>query len=278
MSQTSILERLAVCNWSLQSSDPQAQIKDVQATGLPRIQCELDPLRDRPDSWGTLPDLCKQNGIKIVSGMFRTIGEDYSTLESIKKTGGIVPDHTWEQNWKNIQKNADIAESLNLPSVMFHAGFLPEDKNDPQYGKIYDRICKIADLFAEFGIDLLFETGQESAEHLRLFLEDLARPNIGVNFDPANMILYAKGDPIEAVQTLGTWIRQCHIKDANKTKTPGTWGDEVPVGTGEVQWKGFFDALESIGFEGNLCIEREAGSQRVQDITAARKHIESVVS
>jgi sugar phosphate isomerase/epimerase len=113
----------------------------------------------------------------------------------------------------------------------------------------------VADLFAEFGLDLGLETGQETAEALSEFLETLERPNVGVNFDPANMILYDKGDPIEALRTLGPWLKQCHIKDANRTRKTGTWGDEVAVGSGEVDWPSFFRALREVGFYG-LFVDR----------------------
>ncbi|MBI4661712.1 MAG: sugar phosphate isomerase/epimerase, partial [Verrucomicrobia bacterium] len=83
-------------------------------------------------------------------------------------------------------------------------------------------------------------------------------------------------DPIEALRTLGSWLKQCHLKDANKTRVPGTWGDEVVVGTGEVNWPDFFKTLAELRFNGNLCIEREAGNQRVQDIRAARQFVEAL--
>jgi L-ribulose-5-phosphate 3-epimerase len=90
------------------------------------------------------------------------------------------------------------------------------------------------------------------------------------------MILYEKGDPIAALETLSPWLKQCHIKDARGTRQPGTWGDEVVVGTGEVDWRKFFSVLERVGFKGDLCIEREAGQQRTEDIRAARKFVESL--
>ncbi len=110
------------------------------------------------------------------------------------------------------------------------------------------------------------------------FLRKLARPNVAVNFDPANMLLYDKGNPIDALRTLGPWIRQVHIKDARRTKVPGTWGEEVAAGTGEVDWPVFFATLHQVGFKGDLCIEREAGSQRVADIGAARAMVETIPS
>ena len=145
---------------------------------------------------------------------------------------------------------------------------LPHEESDPSYAKLLNRISLIADIFADRNIQLGFETGQESADTLREFLSKLDRPNVGVNFDPANMILYEKGDPISSLRILAPWLKQCHIKDANRTRIPGHWGDEVTTGTGQVNWPVFFKTLEEIGYNGWLCIEREAGHQRMQDIQA----------
>jgi sugar phosphate isomerase/epimerase len=134
----------------------------------------------------------------------------------------------------------------------------------------------VADLFAAKGIDLAFETGQENADTLKAFLEKLGRSNVGVNFDPANIILYDKGDPIEALRTLGARVKQCHLKDANRSRQSGAWGEEVVVGTGQVDWPQFFAALREAKFAGHLCIEREAGASRVADIVAARTFVEAV--
>ena len=205
--------------------------------------------------------------------MFGTIGEDYTTLESIKSTGGIVPDATWDENWRNIQAVADIAQKLGLKLVTLHAGFLPHESSDPTFKKLHQRITLIADLFAAKHIDLGFETGQETADTLREFLQQLGKPNVGVNFDPANMILYDKGDPIAALRVLGPWLKQCHVKDAVKTKVSGTWGEEVTVGSGQVDWRAFFETLEKLGFRGDYAIEREAGEQRVADIRTAQQYL-----
>jgi len=220
-----------------------------------------------------LPELCAKDKVALVSGMFGTVGEDYSTLETIQRTGGVVPDATWPENWRNIQSAADIAQKLGLKLVTFHAGFLPHESNDPRLKTLLQRMTLIADVFAAKGMDLGLETGQETAETLGVFLKKLNKPNVGVNFDPANMILYDKGDPIAALQALGPWLKQCHIKDATRTKSPGTWGAEVPVGTGEVDWPAFQRALEKLHFQGNLAIEREAGEQRAADIRTARQFL-----
>jgi sugar phosphate isomerase/epimerase len=210
--------------------------------------------------------------------MLATMGEDYSTMETIRLTGGLLPDGTWEDNWENLQIIAQLARQLNIRLVTFHAGFLPHDERDPEFAKLQHRLRLVAEVFAAGGIDLGFETGQESASTLLEFLEKLKRPNVGVNFDPANMILYDKGSPIEALRILGPWLKQVHIKDARRTRTPGAWGDEVPVGAGEVDWPEFFRALDSLGFTGYCCIEREAGSQRLEDIRTARRFIEETIA
>lgn len=278
MANTPLRERLAVCSWSLQPATPQVLIDQLRTIGITRVQIALDPIREQPAVWGQTADLFAREKITIVSGMFGTIGEDYSTLESIRQTGGIVPDQHWDQNWRNIQQSATLAKAMGLRLVAFHAGFLPHEQQDPDLPKLRDRLARIADLFANLNIELGFETGQETASTLREFLEHLGRPNVGVNFDPANMLLYDKGDPIDALRTLGPWLKQCHIKDAVRTQQPGTWGQEVVVGTGQVDWRGFFQVLAEQQFLGDLCIEREAGSQRVADIQAGRDYLEELVA
>jgi NAD(P)H-dependent FMN reductase/sugar phosphate isomerase/epimerase len=269
-------KNLAVCSWSLQPDSPQALVKKLKEIGCSRVQLALDPLRDNPKVWGKTAELFKKEKIEIVSGMFGCVGEDYSTLETIRHTGGLVPDKTWKQNWINIGQSAELAAKLGLKSVTFHAGFLPHDKDDPDFAKLAARLRRVADLFAVKGIDLAFETGQESAGILREFLTQLNCPNVGVNFDPANMILYDKGNPIFALRVLAPWVKSCHLKDANRTKQPGTWGEEVPLGTGEVNWRAFFQTLAELNFAGNLCIEREAGTERVADIKTARKLVQTL--
>ena len=268
-----IESRLAVCSWSLQPETPEALVAHLREIGIPRVQLALDPLRENPDVWGKTAVLLDAEGIEIVSGMFGTIGEDYSSLDAIRESGGVVPDEHWDANWANIQAVASIAAGLGLKTVTFHAGFLPHEESDPGFAKLLDRITQIADVFDASGIELGFETGQETADTLRLFLEKLDRPSVGVNFDPANMLLYDKGDPIDALETLAPFLKQCHIKDATQTKEPGTWGAEVTVGTGEVDWAAFFATLAKLGYEGDCCIEREADDQRVADIKTARKFV-----
>ncbi len=270
MKNSDLTQRLAVCSWSLQPDDPQDLVAKLQATGIQRVQIALDPLRDAPKAWKRLPDLLDTKEIEIVSGMFGCVGEDYSSLESIRLTGGIAPDATWEQNWKNMQATAALAHLLGLKLVTFHAGFLPHRKTDKHFSKMLGRLDEVAEIFERANIVLGLETGQETAPVLLGWLKKLDRQNVGINFDPANMILYGKGDPIEALKVLGGWIRQVHLKDAIPAKRAGTWGEEVPAGKGAVDWPAFFETLKQLKFTGPIVIEREAGTRRVEDIRRAK--------
>jgi sugar phosphate isomerase/epimerase len=203
--------------------------------------------------------------------MFGCVGEDYSTLDTIRATGGIAPDETWEQNLENIRATVALATALGLKLVTFHAGFVPHDPADPGFAKMTQRLAAVAEIFAAADMEVGLETGQETAAGLAALLEALKKPEVVVNFDPANMLLYGKGDPIEAVRVLARWIRQVHVKDANPTAVPGTWGEEVAAGTGQVDWPAFFTTLADVGFTGDIVIEREAGDQRVADIRTARE-------
>jgi L-ribulose-5-phosphate 3-epimerase len=276
-SARAFLPRLAVCSWSLQPESPADLVDRLSAVGLNHIQLDLDPFRETPDVWGDAQSLFAKRGIVPVSGMFRTVGEDYTTPETIRLTGGVVPDATWEQNWANARVTARTAKGLGIDQVTFHAGFLPHDPADPEFTKLADRVGKIARLFAADGITLSLETGQETAHDLKLFLEHLDEPNVAVNFDPANMLLYDKGDPIDALSVLGPWVKGVHLKDATVPSTPGEWGVELPVGVGQVDWPAFFGALSDIGYAGWLCFEREAENQRVKDVLDGKVFVEALL-
>jgi len=271
MKSSIVNERLAVCSWSLLPADPHDLVAKLSATGMTRMQLALDPLRENAAIWGDTATVLRQAEVTVVSGMFGCVGEDYSTLESIRVTGGIAPDATWPENLKNIQATAGIAADLGLKLVTFHAGFVPHEPTRPDYQKMLSRLAVVAEIFAARQVQVGLETGQESAAALARLLAALDLPNVGVNFDPANLILYGQGDPVAAIRTLGSLVRQVHLKDAKSTEVPGTWGEEVVAGTGEVNWPEFFRALTEINFAGDIVIEREAGTQSIADVRAARE-------
>jgi len=256
--------QISICSWSLRPRTPEMLVSDLQRCGIAKVQLALVPLIES-ESWANCMHVLRDAEVVIVSGMFEPMGEDYTTLDMIAKTGGVRQDATWPETVARSIASANIASELGLSLVTFHAGFLPHDASQERT-KMLDRLVQIADIFASNKIKVAFETGQENASTLLSVLEELSHPNIGVNFDPANMILYGQGDPVSAIKLLERWVCQVHIKDAIATEVPGTWGTEVVVGTGDVDWNEFIPAIP---YGVNLVIEREAGDNRVEDIQSA---------
>lgn len=273
------MNRIAVCSWSLRPSSPESMLDLCRSCGVSAVQLWLDPIRQwqwRPDTVGSL---ARVHGLALVSGMFAPKDEDYSTLESIKATGGVRPDATWETNHKAAEADAIMAARFGIPLVTFHAGFIPHEPGDPARAVMTARLRQIAEAMAARNIRVALETGQEDATTLLDALQEIneglaSKSRIGVNFDPANMILYGMGDPVAALKKLIPHVLQVHIKDAVPAKAPGTWGEEKVVGQGAVDWPGFFGVLRDAGYTGDFVIEREAGDDRVADVRAARDVIE----
>jgi L-ribulose-5-phosphate 3-epimerase len=262
---------IGVCSWSLQT-DIAGVAEAMGKLGIEHVHLGVRPALG--DSGKEFLDVVQKQNWTISGTMIDFPQEDYTTLESIKVTGGIGPDEYWEQSRELFAGAAEVTAKLGVKYLSMHAGFL--DESDAAYAKkFYDRIRTLADVASQNERMLLLETGQETAEELRHFLEELNHPAIGVNFDPANMILYDKGNPIEAVRVLAPWIKHIHIKDAIRTKQPGTWGAEVPWGDGQVGPEAFLNTLEEIGFKGVLAIEREAGDDRFGDIKLAVERLTS---
>ena len=207
-------EQMGVCSWSLQATGPQDLAEKVSALGLKKVQMGLTPHRGDQGAWDGVQEILAAKGIRIVSGMYSTVGEDYTTPETIRRTGGVVPDEHWDENLQLAYATAAIAKAMGLTGANAHAGFLPHDPADPDFDKLCRRVVTLAEIFGKAGVTLLLETGQESAQTLLAFLGELKRRGIGnvaVNFDPANMILYDMDNPIEALRLLAPHVKQIHV-------------------------------------------------------------------
>src|SRR4051812_5781049 len=270
---------LGVCSWSLHPKDHAELVALLKQLGLSHVQLALGPLVLLDDKRKHLElGHLRAGGITITSGMMGFPGEDYSTIAAIRRTGGFVPDDLWPVRKQLMHQAALLAKELGLKMLLTHMGFIPPS-SDPKYGTMIERATIIAEDLGEQGLDLLMETGQESAPELLQFMNDVKRKNVFVNFDPANMILYGAGDPIDAIEVLGRHIKHVHVKDAVMSKQPGIeWGTEVPFGTGEVPPEKFLLALASAGFTGPIAIEREAGENRVADIRFAIETLKAAAS
>ncbi len=267
--KTQTADQIGVCSWSLQATGPQDLAEKVNALGLKKVQLGLTPHRDDPGTWEGTQEILAESDIAIVSGMFSTLGEDYSTPAAIRKTGGIVPDEHWEGNLDLAKAAATLAQQMGVKLVSTHAGFLPHEPSDPDFDKLSGRVVALAKMYADIDGYLLLESGQETAETLLAFLAEMAKQgasNVTVNFDPANMLLYDMDEPNEALRKLVPHVQQVHVKDANRTTVKGDWGEEVVVGTGQVDWVAFVRILAEADFEGDYIFEREAGDDRVGDI------------
>ena len=263
------LARLGTTSWSLRPEDPSDLARMIHATGLDAVQLGLSPIVTDRARWATAIPRLIEEGITILSGMLQPVGEDYSTIDRIRETGGIRPDDTWPANESMSRDMAVLAENAGIGIVTMHAGFLPEEQADPERAVMINRLQMLTDVFAKHGIRLALETGQESAHTLLEAMREIDRPALGVNFDPANMLLYGAGDPIEAMELLSVHIVALHLKDAIPSHTTGEWGQEKPLGEGDVDWDAFFTIASSLPQEVDAVIEREGGDRRIEEIRSA---------
>jgi sugar phosphate isomerase/epimerase len=259
---------IGVCSWSLQvKSIPELKgFLDRLGTDVVQIACG-DPHHASWDEGDNMPRAALAVGLRMTGTMLGFPGEDYTTPQTIEKTGGFGDPALRVERLRILDWGLHRTKQLGLQDIMFHGGFIPEPGSADRK-PFLDTLTKAADMARSFGITIALETGQETAELLRRTLDDLKCANVKVNFDPANMLLYDMGDPIRAVEILGPDIRSVHVKDANRPKVKGNWGEEVPLGQGQTNTRLFVQTLKKVGYRGPLVIEREVGTQeeRFRDI------------
>jgi len=271
---------IGVCSWSLQvKSVPELKrLMDQLGVDVVQIACG-DPHHAAWEEGERLPEVARTAGFRMTGTMLGFPGEDYTTPQTIQKTGGFGNPATRVERFERFQWALDRTRALGLTDRMLHAGFIPEPRH-PDRKPFLDTLLKVSDLAKTQGVTIAFETGQETADLLRLTLNELKCSNLKVNFDPANMLLYDKGDPLRAVEILGADIRSVHVKDANRPAVPGNWGEEVPLGQGQVNIRQFVKTLQKVGYRGPLCIEREVGNQeqRLADIAHGIRYLKECLA
>jgi len=253
-------DSLSLCTWSLENDISRVR-KVLKQSKTNKIHLDLKAAEKLRPLW-------EQEGVAITCTMVSFPAEDYTTLDSIRSTGGIVPDEVWELNRGIVLTAIHSTKFLNVPSLSFHAGFI-DPTNAARFQTFIQRLTFLADAAKDVGVLILLETGQETGIELKHLMEEMKHPSIGINFDPANMILYGKGDPVIAMKLLAPWIHHVHLKDAISSKEPNNWGTEVPWGEGEVNSRQFIAQLKEMNYSGYLAVEREAGSEREKDIITA---------
>ncbi len=211
-----------------------------------------------------------RHGISVVTAFMSFAGESYESIPICASTVGFVPTATRRERELRTYAVSDFARSLGIPGVAAHIGCLPEDPSDPEHVAVLELVRRVCDRCAQNGQTFALETGQEPADALLEFLQAVERPNLGINFDPANMILYGSGEPMDALHTLADQLVTVHCKDGTWPETPGEWGRETPLGDGAVGMARYVATLREVGYCGPLVIEREiVGEEQRADIARA---------
>ncbi|HTN04022.1 MAG TPA: sugar phosphate isomerase/epimerase family protein [Planctomycetaceae bacterium] len=247
----------------------------AQDLGIPTVQLHAPHKESRtPEAAQKFLDRCKAAGITVTCVFGGFEGESYADIPTTARTVGLVPEATRAARVQEMKEIADFAKLLGCDTVGLHIGFVPE-KSSASYQDLLAVTRDLLDYVSAGGQKVHLETGQETADHLLEFIADVARPNLFINFDPANMILYGTGDPIEALKKVGRYVGSIHCKDA-KWAAEGErgkgWGREVALGEGDVGMETYLRTLKEIGYTGPLTIEREIPHDPVQqkkDIGAA---------
>ena len=225
---------------------------------------------------------CRQANITITAVFGGFEGESYADIPTTVRTVGLVPQETRAARIQEMKEISDFARLLGCDTVALHIGFVPEERSSGEYRSLLDATRDLLDHVARNRQKLHLETGQETADHLLEFIEDVGRDNLFINFDPANMILYGTGEPIEALKKVGHLVRSVHCKDgkwAAPEKRGREWGSEVPLGEGDVDMELYLRTLGEIGYTGPLTIEREIAHDRERqkaDIGHAVRLLESL--
>lgn len=194
-------------------------------------------------------------------------GESYADIPTVQNTVGFIPPATREVREARTREVIDMGAAMGISSFACHIGFVPEDAGSPDYVAVREIVRRICDYAASKGMTFALETGQEPAEDLKRFIEDVGKENLKVNFDPANMILYGTADPIEALDVVAPYVISVHVKDGNwpPKGVAGALGTETPLGEGAVGMDRFVNKLRQIGYSGPLAIEREVALDQDMD-------------
>ncbi len=236
----------------------------VRELSIPTIQLHAPHASSRtPERAQAFLDELSRLGVRLTAVFGGFEGESYADIPTVEKTVGLVPSETRAARLAEMKEISDFARLLKCPVVALHLGYVPHDRTASAYQEIVDVTRQLCDHAANNGQNVHLETGQETAEALVAFMDDVARSNLFVNFDPANMILYGTGEPMSALRQLGPRVQSVHCKDGLWAKNPGEeWGQEVPLGQGNVGIERYLRTLLELGYRGPLTIEREIPQER----------------
>ncbi len=193
-------------------------------------------------------------------------------------TLGIVPAEYREKRIEDLKRGSDFTEMLGVKKMITHMGFIPENPLYPEYEPVVEAIREIALYCKEKGQLLLFETGQETPVTLLRTIEKVGTGNLGINLDPANLIMYGKANPVDALDVFGKYVVELHGKDGLYPTCGDNLGEEVPIGEGKVCFEKLVPKLKTVGFDGVIVIEREiSGEKQIADIKKAKEILGKII-
>ena len=223
-------------------------------------------------------DLLEKN--ELIATTVEVVGPgplEWNFLEG-PSTIGLVPEKTRTARMEALKEASDFARLVGINQVQTHCGFIPEDPADPKYAGTVDAIRAVAQHCHENGQYFLMETGQETPTTMSRMIRDVAMPNLAVGLDTANLILYGKANPVDAVDMIGSHVRSVHAKDGKWPTDPSKLGQEVLIGEGLVDFRKVFEKLHNLGYTGAITIERETnGPQQIEDVKAEKAYLEKIL-
>lgn len=216
----------------------------------------------------------KETGIEVTSIWAGWPGPAVWDCVDGPDTLGLVPVVYQWVRIESLKRASEFAKAIGVKSITTHVGFIPENPRDPLYAKVVIAIRIVAEHCKNNGQSFCFETGQETPVTLLRTIEDVGLDNLGINLDPANLLMYGKGNPIDALDIFGKYVQGVHAKDGEYPRSGYNLGMEKPLGEGRVNYPAFIQKLKDIGYTGALTIEREiSGEQQITDIKRARDYL-----
>ena len=256
--------------------DPDAAIARVRDLGLPTCQVYVEEIET--DLAGRLRQALNKYQIEATSLVVGGPGKEVWDFYQGPLTIGLVPRETRGARVAHLKKASDFAKQCGIEAVQTHCGFIPENPNDPLYKETVAAIRDVASYCKRNGQNLRYETGQETPITLVRTIHDVGLDNQGVNFDLANLILYGKANPVDAIELLGPYVQGIHAKDGLWPTNPRELGQEVPIGTGKVDFPRIIARLKELNYRGAVTIEREiSGPQQMEDVRAAKAYLEKLI-
>jgi L-ribulose-5-phosphate 3-epimerase len=258
------------------SPDPDAAIRRVQDLGFPTCQVSVGATDD--STLAKLRDALKRYSVEATSAVAGGPGPAIYNFYDGPATIGLVPRETRTARIAHMKEVSDFAQKAGIPAVQGHCGFIPENPNDTLYKETVEAIREVAAYCKANGQNLRCETGQETPITLVRAIRDVGTGNVGVNFDAANLVMYGKANPVDAVDILGPYIQGVHAKDGRYPTDTKELGSEVPIGQGVVNWPALIPKLKAAGYTNPLTIEREIrGEKQTGDILAAKAFLEKLI-